>query len=91
MSYPPLTPLEDYPLHSGANPDTVWACSAPERPRDEKIGYDWRCRGCVFAANAHVIIQGDEVLYWTRGPGWHPEDTPLSWLVARSEWWFEHG
>ncbi len=89
--YPPLTPLDDYPLHPEGiySPEYIWACSAPERPRDAQTAYDWRCHDCVRAAEMHITLHGDDETEWTRTRGAEPIWRRLSWMVARSRWWFD--
>lgn len=80
--YKPLTPVEDYPLHPTdtyfLEPGMYWACKQPERPRDKDTLYDWRCRGCVIAAEAHVKIHGDQELWWLN-------EVTMSYMVERSK------
>jgi len=89
MEYPPLTPIEEYPLHPrGVYSDgSVWACAHPERPRDDLTTYDWRCEGCVLAAAVHLTADGDCLVMWTPTGGAEPIEKSLSWMIARSRWW----
>lgn len=91
MDFPPLTSVEDYPLH----PDEIyeagilWACSTPEREPDGRTAYDWRCRACVIAAQANIENLGDHSMWWTPTGGAEPQLESLSWMVARSLYWLE--
>jgi len=89
--YPPLTSTDEYPLHPEGiyDEDSLWACDYPERPRDGRTAYDWRCAPCVLAAEAGIANQGDDTMWWIRAGGAEPEQRTLSWMVARSLRWFD--
>lgn len=83
--YPPLATLEERPLHD-ARPAAEWyACRFPERPRDGRTTYDWRCHGCIRHAEASLVIQGDVTQYWQYKGSEPHQTTTLGWLVARSK------
>lgn len=86
MDYPPLAPVDKYPMHpAGVYPEeSVWACTVPERPATDLTAYDWRCRSCVLAAQAHVLVCGDEEIMWQPTAGAERVPKTLSWMVARS-------
>lgn len=92
LDYPPLTSTVDYPLHPQGvyeHGPQWWACDQPERPRDRETTYDWRCPGCVVAAQAAIVNQGDDTMLWTATGGAEPVCKMLSWMVARSVYWFK--
>lgn len=91
--YPPLTSVIAYPLHPTGiyPPDYVWACEHPERPRDNRTAYDWRCRPCVMLAEAHIRIHGDQVVAWKVNDRAEPTQVAQSWLVERSLHWLGFG
>jgi len=88
--YPPLISTDEYPLHPEGiyDEDSLWACDYPERPRDGRTVYDSRCASCVLAAEAGIANQGDDTMWWIRTGGAEPKQRTLSWMVARSRWWF---
>lgn len=60
--------LEDSTFHSertvsGEFGEYAWACTTPERPRDDTTCYDWRCPKCIVAAEASLQSQGDEKFF----------------------------
>lgn len=91
--YPPLAGLDDMPLHSGASdfPNLWMACAYPERPPDADTGWDWRCWPCVVHAKATLMTEGDKDCLWYATPGGTAEHRPLSWFVARAEYWHALG
>lgn len=62
-----------------------YACTTPEQPRDYRTAYDWRCRACVIAAEAHIINQGDNTMWWTQTEGATAVEVFLSYMVERSK------
>lgn len=87
--YPPLTSLDVMPLHAGADdypPPCYIACTEPERPRCGETLYDWRCPGCVLAAEVGVVTQGDSEMWWHPTLGAEPQRVSLAWMVARSRY-----
>lgn len=60
-----LSTLNSLPLHHippslpQKLADRWWACKSPEKPRDEKTMFDWRCSKCLIKAEAELLIQGD--------------------------------
>lgn len=89
MDFPPLTAVDEYPLHpEGIYENPLWACMTPERPRDGRTNYDWRCHACVRAAEAHIAVQGDDTMWWTITRGAEPKEVATSWMVERSQYWF---
>jgi len=92
--YQPLTPLTTMGLHEGrkhsAWPDGGWfACERPEARPDGRTTWDWRCPKCVLAASMSVLVDGDADIRWVRKPGVPAESKKMSWMVARSLYWFD--
>lgn len=86
--YPPLASLDDYPLHSENWDGEPYACQHPESPAP--LAFDWRCRACVIAAQVFLEHVGDRIaVNWVPRRDGDPETVALSWLVARSLYWFD--
>lgn len=79
VAYPPLTPVEVYPLH-GWNYGPAYTC----QPEGNSLQYDWRCPDCVTKAETLLERHPDTVVRWKRNADAPPVLTPLAWLVARS-------
>lgn len=89
--YPPLTPLADLPLHPDIDREAgEWfGCEFPERPPDDGMQWDWRCRSCTLHATAVLINHGDEVVSWTQDGETEPVPRMLSWNIERAKYWNE--
>jgi hypothetical protein len=92
-NYPPLTPLDDLPLHGDAlEAHEAWACEVGWQggPQNFDTRYDWRCDACVKEAEQELLDVGDIDHEWfldgrdaNGGRKW----VKLSWLVSRSRYW----
>ena len=75
--YPPLTPVEEYPLH-GWDYGSRYACQGV-------LGvYDWRCTDCVNLAWNEVVMGRDTTTQWRQSAAHDERPVTLGWLVARS-------
>lgn len=72
--YPPLTPVESYPLHG-------WDYGADYACQGGLSQYDWRCRRCVQIA---ALDDADRAVAWKQDAETPERDVTLGWLVARS-------
>lgn len=74
--YPPLTPVEEYPLH-GWDYNRDYACRTLENTRT----FDWRCPDCVAIAETY---DPEITTFWKLNEGIEEQQVALGWLVARS-------
>lgn len=96
MTYPPLTPLDKYPLHRGET-ESNWACMLAKDGRINHVPFeeqcfDWRCRDCVlWALYATIQLSDEHPMEWN--PDWDspPQQVTLGWMIDRSLFWFEEG
>lgn len=72
---PPLTPVEEYPLH-GWDYNRSYACVEPG-----SMAFDWRCPACVSEAEKH---DPQTLTWWKLNAGIDDEQVTLGWLVGRS-------
>lgn len=74
--FPPLTSIEDYPLHGWNYDNRHYACA-----QDGSMVFDWRCPQCVTEAEKHDPATPT---YWKLDEGIEERRVTLGWLVARS-------
>lgn len=80
--YPPLANLNDAPLHGADTDGHGWACEGG-------TAHDWRCSGCVDAAEEAIKREGDQDAKWNpsaKGLAAGTRTVRLSWLVVRSRY-----
>ena len=93
--YTPMETEDEMPLHPDAwkAHDDCWGCMAPDMGAEPTFSrwfvYDWRCPGCVAAAEERVCEHGDgEADYYQRfGMFGEPLRVKLGWLVERARAW----
>lgn len=84
-TYPPLTAVEDYPLHGWDYEGMPYAC---QRPEDADCNqYDWRCPKCLLAAQTSLMNDGDKDVRWKHNADAPEQSVKLSWLIDRSIFW----
>jgi hypothetical protein len=75
-TYPPLTPVEVYPLHGWDYDGNLYACQGGDSQ------YDWRCLACVEIAS---LDDADRPVMWKQDADTPEREVTLGWLVARSK------
>lgn len=80
VEYPPLTPVEEYPLHGWDYDGRRYACQGAG---DNHV-YDWRCPVCVSLAELWVNWNGDDLTGWKQSLRHLERQVLVSWLIERS-------